>query len=84
MVSKWKIIGRVTYSSRKRKILQILEKPMTPTQISKITKIKLSNTSDTIRELIEMGLVEMLTPKTMRKGRIYRITRKGKDVLKII
>lgn len=83
-MKKWAAVGKIIYSPRKKIILKALTQPMTPTQISKVTKIKLSNTSDTVRELVEMGLVDMLTPAEMRKGRIFIINKNGKEVLRSI
>ncbi len=83
-MDKWELVGRITYSPRKMTILKTLTRPMTPTQISKATKIKLSNTSDALKELAGMGLVQMMTPKEMKKGRLFFVTKKGKSILKLI
>lgn len=81
-MKKWEAVGRLTYSPRKRKILRSINRPMTPTDISKVTGIKLSNTSDSLSQLVKMGLLEMVTPKDIRKGRLFRVTKKGKEAIK--
>ena len=54
--------------------------PLTPTEISKMTKIARSNVSTKLIYLRKKGLVECVTPQR-RKGRLYALTKKGKDVM---
>jgi DNA-binding transcriptional ArsR family regulator len=66
------------------KVLKTLElRYMTPTDISKILKISLSNVSTKLSELKKRGLVSCITPER-RKGRIYILTKKGKDLLEVL
>ena len=83
-MDKWEILGRIKAGSRKAKILKVLDQPMTPTEIAKSTGVKLSNTSDALRELVDMGVVSMVTPKEMKKGRLFSLTTKGKQISKLL
>ncbi|MDI6798540.1 MAG: helix-turn-helix domain-containing protein [Candidatus Aenigmarchaeota archaeon] len=76
----WKKYGFVLASSSRRKVLLTLkDKPMIPSQVSKIIKMHLSHVSRTLKELEEKGLVICLTPD-MVKGKIYRLTKTGKAI----
>jgi len=55
----------------------------TPTQLSTRLKIHLSHVSRALGELESRKLVECLTPSE-RVGRIYRLSEKGRQVLKMI
>lgn len=57
-----------------------LDNPKTPTILAKNTDLNLANVSRTLTELGKRGLVICLTPKK-RVGRIYSLTKTGKDVL---
>ncbi len=77
-------LGYLVSSSISRRILFLLEiYPETPTRISRILKMSLSNVSTKLKELKIRGLVECINPGR-RKGRIYIITTKGKSLLDII
>jgi len=52
----------------------------TPSEISKLTDIRLNHISKSLKELKENGLVECLNEES-RKGRIYKLTKLGVDVL---
>lgn len=54
---------------------------MTPRELEKEAKIKISHISRALKELSELGLVKCLTPDT-RRSKIYSITKLGKDILK--
>ncbi|WP_292370638.1 winged helix-turn-helix domain-containing protein [Methanoregula sp. UBA64] len=67
----------------RKKVLQALAKPNSPTDLAKQLDIERSTISRAIIELTEKGLVECLTPDE-RMGRYYRITDVGKKVVNII
>ncbi len=82
MVNKWYLIGKLTASEYRIKILEDLEHDEgTSTDIEKAVKIKISHVSRALKELTEMGLVKCLNPE-LRKNKIYAITTKGKEILK--
>lgn len=70
-------------SKIRKKCLENLKNPRTPTQLSKIIKKHRSSTSRAILELVDKNLVECLTPEES-KGRLYKITELGEDILKLI
>ncbi len=81
MVNKWELAGKVHASSYRIKVLsKLAETPRMPTQLSKELDIKMSHISRTLRELVNLGLVESLTPE-VRKSRVYGITNLGIEVL---
>lgn len=77
------MLKETTYLVRSRKrieLFKLLEKPKTPTQLSKFMKSSLPNVSLKLRDLSERGLVICINPED-RKGRIYQLTEKGNKVL---
>jgi len=75
------LIGFILGSDYRQKVLFSLEKGIkTPKQISKETDIQINHVSNILKELSEKSLVECKTP-ALRKGRIYQITEKGKEIL---
>lgn len=51
-----------------------------PSEIAKEVKIRLNHVSMFLKDLKKNGLAECLNEET-RKGRLYRLTRLGKDVI---
>ena len=51
-----------------------------PTEIAEDSGILRNHISNVLRELKEKELVECINPKS-RKGRLYRLTEEGSDVL---
>ena len=81
---KWNDVSFLLGSSLSKKILECLndsKEPLAPLQISKKTDIAKSNVSTKLGALTKRGLVEPIDPE-VRKWRFYRITKKGKDVLR--
>ena len=67
-----------------RKILEALsssEQPLAPLQIAKKANMARSNVSTKLIELKKRGFAECVNPND-RKWRFYRITDKGKRILK--
>jgi len=64
-------------------ILNMLDKPMTPTQIASLLKNHRSTISRSLLDMNKKGIVKCLTPKE-KTGRLYVSTKKGKGVLKKI
>lgn len=54
--------------------------PKMPTEIAKSVGTVPNNISLTLKHLKEHGLVECMNPE-VRKGRLYRLTEKGRKVL---
>jgi len=74
-------ISLVEMSSYREKVLiDIKKKIKTPSRISKSINISTSHVSTALKELMDNGLVICLNPEK-KQGRIYRITKLGKEVL---
>jgi len=58
----------------------LLDGPKTPSIISKQTSIRIEHVTRAIRELEKKNLVKCLTPRS-RRGRLYEITKLGKETL---
>jgi len=77
----WKMISFISSSEPRFKILLHLSKTAsTPSLISKELKIPLSRVSVILKELEEKELIECLT-KNVRKGKFFRTTDKGIEVI---
>lgn len=61
----------------------MLENPKTPTQLLDGLNIHLSHISRALGELESKKLVKCLTP-TEKVGRVYRLTKRGRKVLKMV
>ena len=77
----WELLGFILASGNRRKVLFILEHDYaTPSQISQKTGIRIGHISNILIDLRKKGLVECKNPDAKR-GRIYSLTKQGKDVL---
>lgn len=54
-----------------------------PSEIANDTEIFQNHISNTLRQLREHGLIECINPE-VRKGRLYRLTDKGDELVKNI
>lgn len=78
--SDWDIIAFVDRSKHRKIILELLEKPKTPTRIKEETKLHFNAVSRTILELEKKSLIKCLNP-SQKLSRFYQITPKGKEML---
>lgn len=75
------LIGFILGSEYRNKILLELERGIkTPKQISKETNLQINHVSNILSELLKKDLIRCETP-SLRKGRLYKITDKGKQIL---
>lgn len=65
---------------RKKIILSLSNKPLTPTQIADETGLNLSQVSRSFNDLKDKNLIECLNPEE-KKGRLYRLIEDGEWVL---
>ena len=79
----WGECSYVIRGKNRRRVFLVLESPKTPTQLSDELKIHLSHVSRALGELEVKKLVTCLTPSE-KVGRIYRLTEKGRKVLKLV
>lgn len=77
----WELISYAHSQTRRLCLESLAAGPKTPGTIAKSSERHLSHISRAIRELVEKGLVECMTPN-LPKNRIYKITDKGMEVLK--
>ncbi len=78
--TNWEDISFIVSSSYRERILKSLDKPKTPSSLSRELKINKAHISRALSELENKKMIECLTPKA-KKGRIYSITEYGKKVL---
>ena len=76
----WNDVSYVIASKTRKSIVLKLETPRTPTFLAKDLNLNLANISRALTELEDKGIVVCLTPK-QKVGKIYSLTRKGKDVV---
>jgi len=69
----------ISSTVRKKIILSLSEKPLTPTQIAEETSLNLSQVSRNLKKLSEKKLVECLNPDE-KKGRLYHLLEEGEWV----
>ena len=75
-------ISYVQISTYRTKVVKTLEGEVKmPSQISRDVGIIQNHISNTLSQLKEHNLIECINPE-VRKGRLYRLTDKGDDVVK--
>ena len=80
MKQNWEKLGFVLAGKYRSHVVEVLkEGPRTPKKISQQTGLYLSHVSKTLKELVNAGLVECLTPN-LRRGRIYGLTSIGTEI----
>jgi ArsR family transcriptional regulator, cadmium/lead-responsive transcriptional repressor len=77
----YSLIGFILGSEYRGKILFDLDdKIKTPKILSKSTGIQINHVSNIIKDLSDKHLIECKNPE-IRKGRLYGLTDKGKEIL---
>ncbi len=79
----WNDISFVIRSKNRKKVLNDLKSPKTPTQLSKDLELNVGYISNILIELLQRKLIVCLSPNEKRY-RFYRITKKGDEILKQI
>ena len=80
----WDLIGFIKASQTRYNTLKALETDfLMPTEISQHTGIRTSQVSGALQEMKKRNLVECKNEQ-LRKGRIYQITDKGRELLEIL
>lgn len=80
-VTKWDDVSFVVSSSYRKRVLEKLDTPKTPSTLSREANINKTHISKTLSELESRGLVQCLT-KNAVKGKLYTISEYGKEILK--
>ena len=79
-----KEISYVEISKYRKKVMKALEDDVKiPSQIAKDSEIRQNHISKVLSELKAHELVECINPE-VRKGRLYRLTDKGNELVKNI
>ena len=77
-------ISYVEISSYRKKVMKSLDgEILIPTQIARNSEIRPNHISKVLAELKAHELVECINPE-VRKGRLYRLTSKGDEIVKNI
>lgn len=80
----WELLGFILASKYRTKIMLVLIVQIaTPKQIAQRTDLRIGHVSNVLRSLVDKGLIECVNPKAKR-GRIYRLTSKGKSICKLM
>ncbi|MCK5233470.1 MAG: transcriptional regulator [Candidatus Aenigmarchaeota archaeon] len=79
----WDDVGFIVKSEKRKNLLLLLEKPRTPTQLSKAMRSSLANVSLKLKDLSDKGIIKCVNPES-KKGRIYMLTENGKKTLEKI
>ena len=79
----YELISFVSRGKIRKKVLENLLEPHTPTELSVILKTHRSTISRAIIDLEKKALVICITPKE-KMGRYYQVTDEGKKILKKI
>ena len=75
-------ISYVEISSYRKKVMKSLDgEILIPTQIARNSEIRPNHISKVLAELKAHELVECINPE-VRKGRLYRLTDKGDEIVK--
>lgn len=78
----WKEYGYVSSSAYRIKVMKSLDgKTKIPSQIAKDSGIIQNHISATLKQLKEHNLIECINPE-VKKGRLYRLTDKGDELVK--
>lgn len=75
----------INISSYRLRVIKSLSKRnvMTPTEIAKDSGIRTNHISKVLKELKNKGVVECIN-ESARKGKLYRLTTLGWDILKFL
>lgn len=77
----WELVSFAQSKIRKICLEALEDGPKTPGTIARNSGTHLSHISRAMKELVDRGLLECLTPN-LTKNKIYKITKKGIEVLK--
>lgn len=85
MTTGWDEIGYVISSTYRVKVIRRLADSPAPTsKIAEDTDCATSHVSRALHDLRDRGLVDLLVPEDRKKGRIYGITDRGREIWETI
>ena len=74
-----KLYSWVVRGKQRRKIIKVMDKPLMPSQIKRLTNLSLNNVSDILRLFVKKRIARCLNEKA-KTGRFYVLTKKGKEL----
>lgn len=78
------LVEYIKQSPNRTKVLKSLgEEVLRPSEITNKTDIHINNVSRSLKQMKEKNIVYLLNPESKR-GRLYKLTEDGKEVLKNI
>lgn len=81
MSEDWDEIGFVISSKYRIAVIgRLVESPATPSKISEDEDVSIASVSHALGQLRERELVELLVDEDRRKGRVYGITDRGREL----
>jgi predicted transcriptional regulator len=75
----WTHYSIVMRSEQRKQVINVMDRPMTVTEIKNKIEISLSDTSRVLRKFSEEGLAVCINPRD-HLGRIYKLTERGKRI----
>jgi len=78
-----KLYSWIIRGSQRVLIIKVMDKPLTPTQIKKLTALGLNNVSDILRLFVEQKIAKCLNEQE-KLGRIYILTESGKRIKELL
>jgi DNA-binding transcriptional ArsR family regulator len=85
MSDEWDLIGYVISSQYRVAVLsRLADSPATPSRIAEDTDIAVTHVSRALGGFRDRGLVELLVPEERKKGRVYGITERGREIWNLI
>lgn len=85
MSTDWDEVGYVISSTYRIQVLERLAESAAPTsKIAEDIDCGNSHVSRALNDLRERGLVDLLVPESRKKGRIYGITDRGREIWETI
>jgi len=84
----YSLISKIKRGKNRKIIFLAIDKPMMPSEIMLKVYNKRSNTyfnvvSRALKELVDLGVIKIINEKE-KTGRIYVLTKKGKEIIKKI
>jgi DNA-binding transcriptional ArsR family regulator len=85
MTDDWDLIGYVISSQYRVAVLsRLADSPATPSRIADDTDIAVTHVSRALGGFRDRELVELLVPEERKKGRVYGITERGREIWNLI
>jgi len=82
--SDYSVLGFVLASTYRTNVMLMLGSRMaTPKQMAKVTNLRIGHVSNVLKSLVDRELIECVNAEAKR-GRIYRLTPKGKRVFEMM